>query len=155
MSFVAPRTNIWRIAASTAALLLLALAGAPSAAIAQFTGIGQASSQYGAADLPAPAAAATNITITCERHGNDLSVTISVAAYGTVPRANYYQITIIPPTGPVITTELTQTSGRLFTFASNRKDGVEWAYQLQGQYKVPGVSNVWYGDILSGTLTCK
>jgi hypothetical protein len=155
MSLVAPRTSTWRTVAGTAVLLLLALAGAPSAAVAQFSGTARAAPQYGAASLPAPAAAATIITIACDRHGNDINATISIAAYGTVPRANYYQITITPPAGPVITADLSQTSGRTFTFALNRKEAVtQWTYQIQAQYKVPGTTNTWYGSTLPGALTC-
>lgn len=155
MSHVALRISMRRTLAA-AILLLLALAGAPAAAVAAFTGTGSAAPRYSAASLPAPSAAATNVTFVCLRHGNDITATITVVAYGTVPQANYHQITITPPTGAVVTGDLSQLTGRTFAYAFSRKDSgpVEWTYEIQGQYKVPGTTNVWSGTPLAGTLTC-
>jgi hypothetical protein len=149
---VAARTSTRRIIA--AVLLGLAMAGAPAGAVASFSGTGSASPLYSAASLPAPAAAATTITIGCVRHGNDVTATIIVTAYGTVPKANYHQITITPPSGAPDTADLAQTPGRTFTYNINRRDGAEWTYQVQGQYKVQGTTNIWYGSPLTGTLAC-
>lgn len=151
---MAHRTSIWHVLAG-AVVVILAVMGAPAAATAAFSSTQSAAPQFSAAKLQAPAAAATNVTISCERRGNDLNATITVVAYGTVTNANYHQITVTPPAGQVMTGDLSQESGRVFTSVVNRKDGGStWTYAIRGNYKVPGTSNIWYGTALTGTLTC-
>ncbi|WP_347109466.1 hypothetical protein AAHB33_02385 [Paenarthrobacter sp. S56] len=119
-----------------------------TAAIAAFVDSAQASPQFSAASLDAPAAA--NVTMTCSS-GNRATVTVN--SFSSVANANYHEVKLYDRSGTLqFTGDLSQASGR--TYAFNRGNIGTWTYEIRGYYKVPGTSNAWTGKALSGSLTC-
>lgn len=131
-----------------AAVVLLGLVTAPTAAFAAFTDTEHSAPQFSTASLAAPATA--NVSMSCSF---GIRATVTVNSFGAVTYANYHDIKIFDRSGNLeFTGDLSKASGK--TYTSGYEVIGTWTYEIRGYYKVPGTSNVWAGKVLKGTLTC-
>lgn len=132
-----------------AALISLPAVAAQAAFTASATAMITTSTQLLAAPDPAQMTVAAVCTGKNKKHQLDISVT----KFAAVPGANYHGLTIIDPAGTVQqSADLTTTAGRSYT--DSRADQGVWTYEIRGDYRVPGSTNTWRGNILRGTVTC-
>ncbi|MFF1828551.1 hypothetical protein [Paenarthrobacter sp. NPDC058040] len=119
-----------------------------TAASAAFRDVEQASPQFSAASLAAPAAA--NVTMSCQFA---IRATVTVNSFSTVANANYHEIKIFDRSGNLeFTGDLSKAAGK--TYTSGYEVIGTWSYEIRGYYKVPGTSNAWTGKVLKGNLAC-
>ncbi|WP_159704999.1 SipW-dependent-type signal peptide-containing protein [Arthrobacter sp. 18067] len=131
-----------------AAVVLLGLIAAPTAAFAAFTDTERATPQFSAASLAAPAAA--NVTMSCSF---GIRATVTVNSFSAVTNANYHDVKIFDRSGNLeFTGDLSKASGKSYT--SGYEVIGTWSYEIRGYYKVPGTSNTWTGKVLKGNLSC-
>jgi predicted ribosomally synthesized peptide with SipW-like signal peptide len=131
-----------------AAVVLLGLIAAPTAAFAAFTDTERATPQFTAASLAAPANA--SVSMTCSF---GIRATVTVNSFSTVTNANYHDIKIFDRSGNLeFTGDLSKTAGK--TYTSGYEVIGTWSYEIRGYYKVPGTTNTWTGKTLKGTLSC-
>jgi hypothetical protein len=136
-------------------LLVLSLFNVPATAQAAFTGKTSNALSIGAAKLIAPAAAATTVTGTCSRYQqNSRQLTITAVSYGKVSHATAYEFTVTNPGGTVVHTgDPATAAGRQYSQVGDRSAmSGTWRWQLRGKYQIPGTTNVWTGQPLSGQL---
>ncbi|GLU59575.1 hypothetical protein [Paenarthrobacter ureafaciens] len=143
-----PRTRELIRTITALAAVLLAMMTAPAAALAIFTNVDRATSEYSAASIPAPATA--NVTMVCQNGGR---VTITVNSNSTATYANYHEIKIYDRSGSLeFTGDLSKSTGR--TYSSGPGHAGNRTYEIRGSYKVPGTTNTWTGNPLNGVLSC-
>jgi len=136
-------------------LLVPSLLGIPAIAQAAFTGQASGALTVGAAKLIAPAASATTITATCERYQQaSRQLVITATSYGKVLHANVHEFTVINPSGIIVHNGDPDTQiGRQYSQIGDKNlmSGI-WRWELRGKYQVPGSTNVWTGQPLTGQL---
>lgn len=147
------RPLLARIAA--ALVLAASLAAFPAAAQAVFTATARASVTVSAMTLEAPDPALMRVTATCANlSGNKRRLDITVISFGPVPGAGSHTLAVSDPSGAVVyRADLSSGAGR--SFGHDRSDKGDWSYEIRGEYRVPGTSNMWTGKPLTGTVTCK
>ena len=142
------KNHTWRALAGVTAVALSTMA-APAAALAAFSDTENATLQYSAMRLVAPASA--DVVMTCTANGT--KVAVDVNSFAEVPGANYHEIKLYNPSGTLeFTGDLSKNAGKSY------KSGIQpvgtWTYEIRGYYKVSGTANMWKGSALTGTLTC-
>ncbi len=146
-------TRMWRPVC--AALILLTLLWAPSAANAAFTSTQQASQAVSTETILPPATA--SVSMTCDNRflwWARSKITVTSYASATA-RANYYDIRIFKPSGDLAATaEITKVSASPYTYTSGIEVIGTWKYEIRAYYKVPGSTNIWSSQALTGTLNC-
>lgn len=131
-----------------AAVVVLGLITAPTAAVAAFTDTDRATPAFSAASIPAPANA--SVSMSCVF---GLRATVTVNSFSAATHANYHEVKLFDRSGNLeFTGDLSKTSGKSYT--SGVKIIGTWTYEIRGYYKVPGTSNAWTGKVLKGSLTC-
>lgn len=79
---------------------------------------------------------------------------ITVTSYASVARANYYDIKLFDPSGDLQRTgDLSTAAGRSYVADQYQWPGT-WKYEIRAHYKVPGSTNIWSSEPLTGTLNC-
>lgn len=146
-----------RLLTRTAAVLALAgaLAGIPTAAQAVFSSTARATVSASTMTLAAPSPALMVVVASCEKfQGTKRYLEIDVVGFGAVAEANFHTLTVTDPAGNIdYQGDLSATAGR--SFAPGKSDKGDWTYEIRGEYRVPGTTNIWTGKKLTGTVTCK
>ena len=142
-------------AAGVVPCLILGLALAP-AANASYTSTGHAATGYSAATIPMPVAASFPVTANCLKITGNFHVSITATSIGTVPYANYLEMTVRNPAGVVqFTGDLSSPPQRTYsTVTSNNAGRGTWTYEIHAKYKVANSSNMWSSQPLTRTLVC-
>ncbi|MGO4247544.1 hypothetical protein AB4Y87_10040 [Paenarthrobacter sp. RAF54_2] len=142
------KNHTWRALAGVTAGAVSMMAG-PAAALAAFSDTGNATPQYSAMRLLAPASA--DVIMTCSANG--AKVAVDVNSFSEVSGANYHEIDLYNPSGTLaFTGDLGKNAGK--SYKSGNQPVGTWTYEIRGYYKVPGTANMWRGSALTGTLTC-
>jgi archaellum component FlaG (FlaF/FlaG flagellin family) len=138
-------------AAGMVTCLVFGVALTPGTAVAAFSGLDQAATQYSAASLAAPADNPTHITMVC--HPQTQARTITVKNYGNVLKANAHELKIFVDTSPfpLYTGDLQPTGQTVVTLPFLPGS---WRAEITGQYRVPGSTNVWTSPALQRALAC-
>jgi hypothetical protein len=141
----APRPSRWRRVTLILALLT-ALVFAPAAAYAAFTSVATATTPVSTLVLGAPDTRATTATTTCSIAKGEVGVTLTVAPFVPVPRANSYKLIATDPRGVRTSTKVTPAGGSVTVILSNAAQlSTKWTYELRADYEVPNTDNVWTG----------
>lgn len=123
------------------------------AANAAFTASAAARATVSTHLLAAPEPAQTTVRSSCTGKNKKHQLDITVGNFTPVPGANYHSLTIRDPDGVIQqSADLTTTDGRSYT--DQRANKGIWTYEIRGDYRVPGTTNIWKGDSLRGTVTC-
>ncbi|MBG0738848.1 hypothetical protein IV500_05360 [Paeniglutamicibacter antarcticus] len=104
--------------------------------------------------LEAPASYGTQVASSCTGKNKKHHLDISVDAFASVAGANYHSLTIRDPSGEIQQEgDLTTQAGR--SYSDSRAVAGAWTYEIRGDYRVPGSTNVWMGKPLQGTVICR
>lgn len=102
--------------------------------------------------LTAPAKTGTSVDASCSHSRSGYVLSIQINSLAAVPGANAYQLTVRSPAGAESKADVGTKNGTVYQWSSTGSG--TWTYEIRGQYKVPGTSNVWTGLPLTDYVTC-